>query len=120
MGVVCMSELGKRVERLRIQMKISQADLGKLAAKAMGRYTPFHQTAIAHIEDGTTRNPQKVTIEALAKALGTTPEYLMVGIIDEEEYRAAFDLARSHGITGEQLELLIRTHVTVANQVTGK
>ncbi|MDN3488749.1 XRE family transcriptional regulator [Pseudoalteromonas sp. APC 3694] len=63
-------DLGKRVEKRRIQLGMTQAQLGLIAGLA--------QNSIHNIESGETKRPRK--IDALAEALNCTPEYLLFGI----------------------------------------
>ncbi|WP_352284003.1 XRE family transcriptional regulator [Pseudoalteromonas sp. Q18-MNA-CIBAN-0097] len=63
-------DLGKRVEKRRIQLGMTQAQLGLRAG--------FAQNSIHNIESGETKRPRK--IDALAEALNCTPEYLLFGI----------------------------------------
>ena len=62
-------KIGDRIKRRREKLKMSQRDL---AAKI--GYTDH--TTITRIESGKTDPPQK-KVAAIAKALGTTPGYLM-------------------------------------------
>lgn len=63
-------DLGKRVEKRRVQLGMTQAQLGLIAGLA--------QNSIHNIESGETKRPRK--IDALAQALNCTPEYLLFGI----------------------------------------
>jgi len=63
-------DLGKRVEKRRIQLGMTQAQLGLKSG--------FAQNSIHNIESGETKRPRK--IDALAEALNCTPEYLLFGI----------------------------------------
>ncbi|PKH91412.1 XRE family transcriptional regulator [Pseudoalteromonas sp. 78C3] len=63
-------DLGKRVEKRRVQLGMTQAQLGLIAGLA--------QNSIHNIESGETKRPRK--IDTLAQALNCTPEYLLFGI----------------------------------------
>jgi SOS-response transcriptional repressor LexA len=63
-------DLGKRVEKRRAQLGMTQAQVGLIAGLA--------QNSIHNIESGETKRPRK--IDALAQALNCTPEYLLFGI----------------------------------------
>ncbi|MFT6789067.1 MAG: SOS-response transcriptional repressor LexA [Pseudoalteromonas rhizosphaerae] len=68
-------DLGKRVEKRRVQLGMTQAQLGLIAGLA--------QNSIHNIESGETKRPRK--IDALAEALNCTPEYLLFGIGEVQE-----------------------------------
>lgn len=63
-----VQDLGMRVRRLRVSLDLSQVQLGEL--------TGLHFTAIAHIESGR-RGPSVEKVVALAKALGTSTDFLL-------------------------------------------
>jgi len=63
-------DLGKRVEKRRVQLGMTQAQLGQISGLA--------QNSIHNIESGETKRPRK--IDALAEALNCTPEYLLFGV----------------------------------------
>lgn len=68
-------DLGKRVEKKRVQLGMTQAQLGLMAGLA--------QNSIHNIESGETKRPRK--IDALAEALNCTPEYLLFGIGEAQD-----------------------------------
>ncbi len=68
-------DLGKRVEKKRVQLGMTQAQLGLMAGLA--------QNSIHNIESGETKRPRK--IDALAEALNCTPEYLLFGIGETQD-----------------------------------
>ncbi|WP_288985963.1 XRE family transcriptional regulator [uncultured Pseudoalteromonas sp.] len=68
-------DLGKRVEKRRVQLGMTQAQLGLITGLA--------QNSIHNIESGETKRPRK--IDALAQALNCTPEYLLFGITDSKD-----------------------------------
>jgi SOS-response transcriptional repressor LexA len=67
-------DIGSRVKKLRKELGLTQYQLADLVGTA--------QTSIQKIEKGDTKNPRH--IEALARALKCTPEYLRFGIEDNE------------------------------------
>ena len=69
-------ELKDRIRALRLQKGISQEELAKLVG--------LKKAAINKYETGIVVNPKRPLIEAFAKALDTTPSYLM-GWEEEEE-----------------------------------
>lgn len=68
-------DLGKRVEKKRVQLGMTQAQLGLMAGLA--------QNSIHNIESGETKRPRK--IDAIAEALNCTPEYLLFGIGETQD-----------------------------------
>lgn len=68
-------DLGKRVEKRRVQLGMTQAQLGLITGLA--------QNSIHNIESGETKRPRK--IDALAQALNCTPEYLLFGIGETQD-----------------------------------
>lgn len=90
------SQLGKRVRDLRREAGLSQEELASAAGMDRGH--------ISNLENGRIENPGIATVEALARALRTTPQYLLgfedhPGVIVEgledlpEPLREAFSLA---------------------------
>lgn len=64
-----MSKFGKRVKAKRVELGYSQSELAEIVGAG--------QATIGHIESG--RNQTYRDIVSLAKALKTTPEYLLTG-----------------------------------------
>lgn len=66
-----VEKLGDRVRRLRLEKGLTQDDLARLIGKKF--------LTINLIENHKTENPKADTIEALARELGTTSDYLLNG-----------------------------------------
>ena len=66
-----MESIGQRVARLRASRQISQAKLAEEVGCA--------QPTIANIERGRTTQIKGYVLQALASALGTTPEHILDG-----------------------------------------
>ncbi len=82
-------DIGSRVKRLRKELGLTQYQLADLVGTA--------QTSIQKIEKGDTKNPRN--IEALARALKCTPEFLRFGI-------GEIDNATSTSVAKHQLPLI--------------
>lgn len=67
--------IAQRIKGLRKKLDLTQYDLAELTGSS--------QTSIQKIERGDTKNPRN--IEALARALKCTPEYLQFGITDSKD-----------------------------------
>ena len=67
-------DIGQRIEKLRLGLKppLSQRELGEKVGST--------QQTIQKIEDGTTKRPRN--IDALARVLNTSPEFLQFGVGD--------------------------------------
>ena len=108
-------EIGGRIKDARLKKSMSQEKLAELVGYK-------DKTAIAHIEAGRRDIPQS-KLMTLAEVLGTSPQYLLYGDSDKQEYyinegvaeiaqqivdnpnmRALFDAAR--GCTPEDMQLI--------------
>jgi transcriptional regulator with XRE-family HTH domain len=73
--------IGTRIQRLRIQRNMSQADLAERSGVG--------QSLISRLERGSRPNPTADVLRRLARTLGCTTDYLIgmheVGEDDEEE-----------------------------------
>jgi SOS-response transcriptional repressor LexA len=67
--------IAQRIKELRTHLDLTQYELAELTSSS--------QTSIQKIERGDTKNPRN--IEALARALKCTPEYLQFGITDNKD-----------------------------------
>lgn len=67
--------IAQRIKELRTHLDLTQYELAELTGSS--------QTSIQKIERGDTKNPRN--IEALARALKCTPEYLQFGITDNKD-----------------------------------
>lgn len=111
-----MSEMGRRIKALRIAKGLTQEQLGDLVG--------LQKSAIAKYENGKTENMKRSVIQAMAKALGVSPSYLMgfeedapyyvdpeaaelaVEIANRADLRILFDATRD--ISKEDMEVVIR------------
>lgn len=74
--MLLMESLGKRVRRMRDEKGWSQTELA-LEVRRVNRALTTRQSTIAAIEDGTSKKP--TILYELAKALGTSEEWLKTG-----------------------------------------
>jgi XRE family transcriptional regulator of biofilm formation len=68
--------IGKRIQRLRIQRHMSQADLAERSGVG--------QSLISRLERGSRPNPTADVLRKLARTLGCTTDYL-VGMHEDED-----------------------------------
>lgn len=111
-----MGEMGNRIRNLRIAKGLTQEQLGDIVG--------LQKSAIAKYENGKTENMKRSVIQAMAKALGVSPSYLMgfeddtgyyvdseaaelaKEIANRSELRILFDATRD--ISKEDMEVIIR------------
>lgn len=89
-----LMDIHKRIKALRLEKKLSQTALGNLVG--------VKYQAVQQWENGKTA-PDRKLVEDLAKALNTTPEYLLFGTLTDSEGAQSTDKNGGGGPESEKL-----------------